>query len=89
MFASCRECLNFVNVVEIFLCIMHYHVRRALSFQTCQSLKEVCRDVSTEPKIQPLTGEIFEEKTVLIVHEAHCDVSARGFWFFCLTYMQT
>ena len=33
-----------------------------------------------EPKLTPLTGEVFAKKTANISEEARLDISARGFW---------
>ena len=33
-----------------------------------------------EPPLQPLTGEELCERLAITTDEAHCDVSARGFW---------
>lgn len=43
-------------------------------------LDEVCRDVQTEPSLQPLTGEHFDRRTANQSDEARLDISARGFW---------
>ncbi|KAG0722681.1 hypothetical protein GWK47_044061 [Chionoecetes opilio] len=43
-------------------------------------LREVYRDVSTEPTLFPLDGEQLQYRTANIANEARVDVSARGFW---------
>ncbi|KAG0709997.1 hypothetical protein GWK47_023708 [Chionoecetes opilio] len=43
-------------------------------------LREVCRDVSTEPTLLPLNGEHMQYMTANTANEARVDVSARGFW---------
>ena len=43
-------------------------------------LSEVCRDVRTEPTLLPITGEVFDKKSVNTSPEARLDVSARGVW---------
>ncbi|KAG0729364.1 hypothetical protein GWK47_030507 [Chionoecetes opilio] len=43
-------------------------------------LREVCRDVSTEPTLLPMDGEQLQYRTANIANEARVDVSARGFW---------
>ncbi|KAG0718112.1 hypothetical protein GWK47_053125 [Chionoecetes opilio] len=59
-----------------FVCIRHDEVRDV----TASMLREVCRDVSTEPTLLPLDGEQLQYKTANIANEARVDVSARGFW---------
>lgn len=54
------EAVNFVNIVQSFLCVMHYHANM---------LKEVCWDVRTEPKLQLLTEKRFEGTTALNADE--------------------
>ena len=44
-----------------------------------QILKDVTYDVSTEPMLQPLSGEILPQGTN-IEDEARLDIKARGFW---------
>ena len=44
-------------------------------------LTEVCPNVSTEPKLQPLTGEQLNTAANTRTEEAaRLDVKARGFW---------
>ena len=43
-------------------------------------LEEVCKDVQTEPKLLPLTGEVFQFRTANTRPEARLDISARGVW---------
>ena len=43
-------------------------------------LTEVCKDVCVEPQLQPLSGEMFNEKIRNKLDQARVDVSARGFW---------
>ena len=43
-------------------------------------LEEVCKDVRTEPKLLPLTGETFNLKTTNTRPDARLDISARGVW---------
>ncbi|KAG0729126.1 hypothetical protein GWK47_030959 [Chionoecetes opilio] len=47
---------------------------------TASMLREVCRDVSTEPTLLPLDGEQLQYRTANTANEARVDVSARGFW---------
>ncbi|KAG0715944.1 hypothetical protein GWK47_010782 [Chionoecetes opilio] len=47
---------------------------------TASMLREVCRDVSTEPTLLPLDGEHMQYRTANTANEARVDVSARGFW---------
>ena len=43
-------------------------------------LSEVCHNVAIEPRLQPLTGEVFRSKTTTSAPEARADVRATGFW---------
>ena len=47
---------------------------------TSALLSEVCKDVSKEPRLQPLTGETFSLRSANTDPEARLDISARGFW---------
>ncbi|KAG0724831.1 hypothetical protein GWK47_039790 [Chionoecetes opilio] len=58
-----------------FVCIRHDEVRDV----TASMLREVCRDVSSEPTLLPLDGEQLQYRTANIANEARVDVSARGF----------
>ncbi|KAG0714514.1 hypothetical protein GWK47_013998 [Chionoecetes opilio] len=58
-----------------FVCIRHDEVRDL----TASMLREVCRDVSTEPTLLPLNGEHMQYMTANTANEARVDVSARGF----------
>ena len=59
-----------------FISIRHNEIRDI----TCSLLKEVCRDVTKEPLLQPLQREEFNYKTANVEQEAGVDISARGFW---------
>ncbi|KAG0729125.1 hypothetical protein GWK47_030958 [Chionoecetes opilio] len=43
-------------------------------------LREVCQDVSTEPTLLPLDGELLRYRTANTAPEARVDICARGFW---------
>ena len=43
-------------------------------------LEEVCKDVQTEPKLLPLTGETFQLRSTNTRPDARLDISARGVW---------
>ena len=47
---------------------------------TAGFLKEVCKDVKVEPKLQALSGETFNLKSTIIDDDARLDISARNFW---------
>ena len=47
---------------------------------TSALLSEVCKDVSKEPRLQPLTGETFLLRSANTDPEARLDISARGSW---------
>ena len=59
-----------------FVCIRHNEVRDL----TASMLREVCRDVSTEPSLLPLEGERLRYRTANTTNDARVDVGARGFW---------
>ena len=42
-------------------------------------LSEVCKDVTSEPVLLPLTGVTFKKKSTIISDEAPLDIKARGF----------
>ena len=46
---------------------------------TAEMLSECCKDVATEPVLQPLTGESLPRSSITS-DEARVDVAARGFW---------
>ena len=43
-------------------------------------MEEVCKDVRTEPKLSPLTGETFRLRSTNTQPDARLDISARGIW---------
>ena len=47
---------------------------------TAGLLREVCHGVTTEPPLQPLTGEVFIASSVKRDDQARLDISACGFW---------
>ena len=47
---------------------------------TAGLLREVCHDATTEPPLQPLTGEAFIASSVKRDDQARLDISACGFW---------
>ena len=51
-----------------------------LSDTTADSLSEICKDVTLEPKLTNLTGEKFAKRSANTQDDARVDVSARGFW---------
>ena len=59
-----------------FVSLRHNHLRNV----TSSLLQEVCKDVSIEPTLQPLTGERFETESTITGDEARVDIKARGFW---------
>ena len=78
-----------MNVEQDSICSMPYLAKKGDLFSirdnkirdvTANLLKEVCKDITVEPQLLPLTGEAFEARTANISDEARCDVSARGFW---------
>ena len=59
-----------------FVCIRHDEIRDL----TASLLREVCHDVTVEPSLLPLSGEVMQHRTANIANEARVDISARGFW---------
>jgi len=59
-----------------FIAVRHNDIRDL----TAKLLTQVCHDVKLEPALQPLTGEIFAQKSATTDDEARVDISARGFW---------
>ena len=47
---------------------------------TASLLTDVCRNVATEPRLQPLTGETMTHRSAIIDDGARLDIRARGFW---------
>ena len=47
---------------------------------TASLLKDVAHDVSTEPSLQPITGETLRHRTAISADGAHLDMAASGIW---------
>ena len=47
---------------------------------TATMMSEVCSNVSTEPHLQPLSGEALRFKTANSDSNARLDIAANGFW---------
>ena len=47
---------------------------------TARLLSEVCHNVTTEPHLQPLTGESMRHRSAITTDNARLDVSMCGFW---------
>ena len=47
---------------------------------TAEILSEICKDVTVEPMLTPLTGEKFDLKSANVEDHARVDVAARGVW---------
>ncbi len=43
-------------------------------------LSQVCHNVTTEPPLQPLSGETFTYRLAIIGNEARLDIKPRDFW---------
>ena len=43
-------------------------------------LKETSTNVSTEPELQPLSGEVFQAASAVVIDGARLDIKASGFW---------
>ena len=59
-----------------FVTIRHKSIRDL----TAKMLTEVCKDVSVEPHLHPITGETLGEATANTSDKARLDIAARGFW---------
>ena len=55
-----------------FVSLRHNHIR----YITSIPLKEVCKDMRVEPRLQQLTGE----QSTVAGNEVRLDINARGFW---------
>ena len=47
---------------------------------TASLLSDVCHNVATESRLQPLSGESMTHRTAITTDEARLDIRARGFW---------
>ena len=47
---------------------------------TASLLTEVCHNVATEPRLQPLSGESLAYRSAITSNEARLDIRATGFW---------
>jgi hypothetical protein len=59
-----------------FVNMRHDEIRDILA----EEMREVLRDVQTEPMLQSLSGETFERSTINRNDDARSDIRARGFW---------
>jgi len=59
-----------------FVTIRHNQIQNI----TASLLKEVCKDVNTEPSLLQLSGESFNERTANKTDGARLDIGARDFW---------
>ena len=92
MAGNCQILLPSVTVALPFLLIMPLFVQLVDSLQydttncnelhdiTASLLSEVCHNVATEPRLQPLSGESMTYQTAIITDDARLDIRARGFW---------
>jgi hypothetical protein len=67
--SQCCHVGGFVNM-------RHDNVRDILA----NSMREVLRDVETEPRLKPLSGEVFVSPSTITDSDARSDIRARGFW---------
>ena len=56
------------------------HPMNELKDITASSMKEVCHNVTIEPILQPLYGEILHPHSAIVDDNARSDVRAEGFW---------
>ena len=47
---------------------------------TASLLTEVCHNVATEPRLQPLSGETLTLRSAITTDDVRLDIRARGFW---------
>jgi hypothetical protein len=59
-----------------FVNMRHDEIRDLLATQ----MREVLKDVETEPKLTPLSGETLHPRTAIATDDARTDIRARGFW---------
>ena len=55
-------------------------IQRKIAQLTANLLSEVCHNVSTEPHLQPVTGESLAFATSNAQDGARLDIAANGFW---------
>ena len=66
----------FVNMVGDLTFIRHSELRDL----TAEWLQEVCHDVTVEPPLLPLNGELITPSSANCSNTARADIHARGFW---------
>ena len=59
-----------------YIALRHNEIRDVLA----EHMQETCCNVATEPKLQPLSGEVFEHRTAVTADGARLDIRADGFW---------
>ena len=59
-----------------FICFRHDEIRDL----TARSIRDVCPNVTTEPRLLPLGGERLPYRTANTSNEARVDISASSFW---------
>ena len=62
--------------VEATYSLRHNEIRDLLG----QLLSETCKNVATEPMLQPLSGEQFSSRSAVKDEGAQLDIRANGFW---------
>ena len=77
---ACGNTFNLQHALQCpksgFVSSRHNHIRNS----TANLLIEVRKNVRVERQLQPLSGDMFSEKTANISDQARADISARGFW---------
>ena len=83
------------NMPSTFCCSAKMDIQHAMSWKrggfvtirhndlrdlTANLLSNVCNDVEIEPKLLPVTGENFSNRTANTRTEARLDIRSRGFW---------
>ena len=77
---ACGESCSIPHVLScakgVYPSIRHNEIRDL----TAHLLTEVCHCVSTEPTLQPITGEVFNHATANTEDGACLDIAVNGFW---------
>ena len=75
---NCNFSTNHVMICPMggFPTIRHNELRDV----TASLLSEVCHNVATEPRLQPLNGESMTHRTAITTDDARLDIRAKGFW---------
>ena len=77
---ACGDSFSVVHALSCpkggFPSIRHNEIRDL----TANLLSEVCHSVTTEPHLQPISGEVFSRASANVEDGARLDILANGFW---------